>query len=96
MEELRAPLADRLVLTLINNREIQKKHFRRQADGAMLLNDDGRKLFLNAWQDRKRDAITHPYLQEKIYWGLVPYVQALLLARHLRGDLDGYPTFFWK
>ena len=62
----------------------------------MLLNDDGRKLFLNAWQDRKRDAITHPYLQEKIYWGLVPYVQALLLARHLRGDLDGYPTFFWK
>ena len=96
MEELRAPLADRLVLTLINNREIQKKHFRRQADGAVLLNDDGRKLFLNAWQDRKRDAITHPYLQEKIYWGLVPYVQALLLARHLRGDLDGYPTFFWK
>ena len=96
MEELRAPLADRLVLTLINNREIQKKHFRRQADGAVLLNDDGRKLFLNAWQERKRDTITHPYLQEKIYWGLVPYVQALLLARYLRGDLDGYPTFFWK
>lgn len=96
MEELRAPLADRLVLTLINNREIQKKHFRRQVDGAVLLNDDGRKLFLNAWQERKRDTITHPYLQEKIYWGLVPYVQALLLARYLRGDLDGYPTFFWK
>ena len=96
MEELRAPLADRLVLTLINNREIKKKHFRRQADGAVLLNDDGRKLFLNAWQERKRDAITHPYLQEKLYWGLIPYVQALLLARYLRGDLDGYPTFFWK
>ena len=96
MEELRAPLADRLVLTLINNREIQKKHFRRQADSAVLLNDDGRKLFLNAWQERKRDTITHPYLQEKIHWGLVPFVQALLLARHLRGDLDGYPTFFWK
>ncbi len=96
MEELRAPLADRLVLTLINNRMVQKNHFRRQADGVVLLNDDGRKLFLNAWQERKRDAITHPYLQEKVYWGLVPYVQALLLARYLRGDLDGYPTFFWK
>ena len=96
MEELRAPLADRLVLTLINNRMVQKNHFRRQADGVVLLNDDGRKLFLNAWQERKRDAITHPYLQEKVYWGLVPYVQALLLARYLRGDLDGYPPFFWK
>ena len=96
MEELRAPLADRLVLTLINNREIQKKHFRRQTDGSVLLNDDGRKVFLNAWQERKRDTITHPYLQEKVPWGLVPYAQALLLARHLRGDLDGYPTFFWK
>lgn len=96
MEELRAPLADRLLLTLINNRMVQKNHFRRQADGVVLLNDDGRKLFLNAWQERKRDAITHPYLQEKVYWGLVPYVQALLLARYLRGDLDGYPTFFWK
>ena len=96
MEELRAPLADRLVLTLINNREIQKKHFQRQADGSVLLSDDGRKLFLNAWQERKRDTITHPYLQEKVYWGLVPYVQALLLARYLRGDLDGYPSFFWK
>lgn len=96
MEELRAPLADRLVLTLINNRMVQKNHFRCQADGVVLLNDDGRKLFLNAWQERKRDAITHPYLQEKVYWGLVPYVQALLLARYLRGDLDGYPTFFWK
>jgi len=96
MEELRAPLADRLVLTLINNRMVQKNHFRRQADGVVLLNDDGRKLFLNAWQERKRDVITHPYLQEKVYWGLVPYVQALLLARYLRGDLDGYPTFFWK
>lgn len=96
MEELRAPLADRLVLTLINNRQIQRKHFLRQADGAVLLNDDGRKVFLNAWQERKRDVITHPYLQEKVYWGLVPYTQALLLARFLRGDLDGYPTFFWK
>ena len=96
MEELRAPLADRLVLTLINTRLIHSKHFKRQADGAVLLDDAGRKIFLNAWQERKRDMITHPYLQEKIYWGLVPYVQALLLARCLRGDLDGYPSFFWK
>lgn len=96
MEELRGPLADRLVLSLINTRVIQPKHFRSQPDGAVLLNDDGRKVFLNYWQERKRDTITHPYLQEKIHWGLVPYVQALLLSRYLRGDLDGYPSFFWK
>ena len=96
MEELRGPLADRLALTLINTRAIQAKHFSRQADGAVLLNDDGRKIFLNAWQDRKRETLTHPYLKEKLYWGLVPYVQALLLARCLRGDLDGYPPFLWK
>lgn len=96
MEELRAPLADRLALTLINNRVIQPRHFQRHADGAVFLNDEGRKLFLNAWQERKRDTLTHPYLQEKVCWGLVPYTQALLLARCLRGDLDGYPSFFWK
>lgn len=96
MEELRGPLADRLCLTLINTRELQPKHFQCQAGGAILLTDDGRKLFLNAWQSRKREAITHPYLKEKIAWGLVPYVQALLLARTLRGDLDSYPPFLWK
>ena len=96
MEELRGPMADRLVLTLINTRAIQARHFQRQADGAVLLNDEGRKLFLNAWQERKRETLTHPYLKEKIYWGLVPYVQALLLARCLRGDLDGYPPLLWK
>ena len=96
MEELRGPLADRLVLTLINTRSIQAKHFQRQTDNAVLLNDEGRKLFLSAWQERKREMMTHPYLKEKIFWGLVPYVQALLLARCLRGDLDGYPPFLWK
>ena len=96
MEELRGPLADRLVLTLINTRAIQAKHFQRQAHGAVYFSDEGRKLFLNAWQERKRETLTHPYLKEKIYWGLVPYVQALLLARCLRGDLDGYPPFLWK
>lgn len=96
MEELRGPMADRFVISLINTRVIQAKHFTGQSNGAILLNDNGRKVFLNAWQERKREEIKHPYLQEKIERGLVPYVQALLLARYLRGDLDGYPPFLWK
>ena len=96
MEELRPVFADRLVLKLINTREVQPKHFRREAGGAVYLNDEGRKILLNSWQLRKREEITHPYLKEKIPRGLVPHVQALLLARHLRGDLDGYPPFLWK
>lgn len=96
MEELRAPIADRFVLTLINTRALRKEHFTRQTGGAVLLDDDGRKTVLNAWQAHKRETITHPYLKEKLYWGLVPYVQALLLSRHLRGDLDAYPPFLWK
>ncbi|MDO4548057.1 MAG: type I-C CRISPR-associated endonuclease Cas1c [Clostridia bacterium] len=96
MEELRGIMADRLVLTLINTKAIQPKHFTRQAGSAVLLNADGRKIFLSAWQERKREVITHPYLKEKIYWGLVPYVQSLLLARYLREDMDGYPPFLWK
>jgi len=96
MEELRGPVADRLVLTLINNRMIRDKHFERRQDGSAFLNPDGRKILLTAWQNHKREEITHPYLKEKIAWGLVPYVQSLLLARYLRGDLDGYPPFLWK
>lgn len=96
MEELRAPMADRLCITLVNNRVLQDKHFDRQESGAVFLNDAGRKHFLTAWQNRKREEITHPFLKEKIMWGLVPYVQALLLARTLRGDTDGYPPFLWK
>ena len=96
MEELRASLADRLVLTLINTRVLQKTHFRTQPGGAVLLTDEGRKALLNAWQTKKKEEITHPYLKEKIPWGLIPYVQALLLARHLRGDLEPYPPFLWK
>lgn len=95
-EELRAPFADRLVLTLINNRIIQDKHFDRQESGTVLLNDNGRKLFLKHWQEKKRDEITHPFLKEKLPWGLVPYVQSLLLARSIRGDVDEYPPFLWK
>lgn len=96
MEELRAPFVDRFVLTLINNRQIQQKHFVHQSSGAVLLTDEGRKLLLNAWQTRKREEIRHPYLKEKLSWGLVPFVQALLLARTVRGDLDAYPAFLWK
>ena len=67
-----------------------------EESGAVLLKDDGRKRFLSAWQEKKQEVINHPFLQEKLSWGLVPYVQATLLARYLRGDLDGYPPFLWK
>ncbi len=96
MEELRAVTVDRFVLTLINNRQIRKEHFQITESGAVEFTDDGKKKFLTAWQERKREQLTHPYLKEKISWGLVPYVQALLLARYLREDLDGYPPFLWK
>lgn len=96
MEELRPVMADRFVLTLINTKAIQPVHFERQKDNAVLLNGDGRKVFFNAWQNHKKEMITHPYLKEKIEWGLVPYVQALLLARTIRGDIDEYPPFLWK
>ena len=96
MEELRPCLADRFVLTAINNRVMQPADFDRSEDGAVLLTDDGRKKFLKSWQERKQETITHPYLGEKIPWGLVPYLQALLLSRFLRGDLDAYPPFLWK
>ena len=96
MEELRPCMADRFVLTLVNNRMIKPEDFQVQSSGAVLLTEDGRRKFLKAWQERKRDTLTHPYLGEKMSWGMVPYVQALLLARFLRGDLDAYPPFLWK
>ncbi len=96
MEELRPCMADRFVLTLINNRVMKAGDFETGENGAVLLTDQGRRGFLKAWQEKKKDALTHPYLKEKLSWGLVPYVQALLLARYLRGDLDAYPPFLWK
>jgi len=96
MEELRPCMADRFVLTIINNRMIRPEDFQTQDSGAVLLTEEGRKKFLKAWQERKRDTLTHPYLNEKLSWGMIPYIQALLLARYLRGDLDGYPPFLWK
>ena len=96
MEELRAVLADRFVLSLVNKRMITSKNFTQKENGAVLLDEDGRKIILTEWQNRKKETITHPFLQEKVEWGMVPYVQAMLLARFLRGDLDGYPAFLWK
>ena len=96
MEELRPCMADRFVLTLINNRVVNEKDFIRQDSGAVLLTDDGRRKFFSAWQEKKREQLKHPYLEEKLQWGMIPYVQAQLLARLLRGDLDEYPPFLWK
>lgn len=96
MEELRPCMADRFVLTVINNRMLRPEDFQTQSSGAVLLTDDGRRSFLKAWQEKKRETLTHPYLGEKLAWDMIPYVQALLLARHLRGDLDAYPPFLWK
>lgn len=96
MEELRSVYADRFVLTLINNRIFSPKDFVKQESGAVHLTDESRRILLEQWQNRKKDVITHPFLGEKIPWGLVPHVQALLLARFIRGDLDEYPAFLWN
>jgi CRISPR-associated protein Cas1 len=96
MEELRPVLADRLALSLINRRQLRGEDFETHDGGAVLLGDEGRKTVLTAWQDRKKEERQHPFLGETVPHGLVPYLQALLLARHLRGDLDAYPPWFWK
>ena len=96
MEELRPCMADRFVLTLINNRQVKAADFQYMESGAVLLTDSGRKTFLKHWQEKKKETLTHPYLGEKLPWGMIPYIQALLLARYLRGDLDAYPPFLWK
>ena len=96
MEEFRSIMADRFVITLINKKVVNKSHFVSKEDGAVLLNDTGRRVFLKAWQEKKQTMIKHPFLGDRIEWGMAPYVQALLLARYIRGDLDEYPPFFWK
>lgn len=96
MEELRPCMADRFVLTLINDRAVMPEDFRQQESGAVFLTLEGRRKVQKEWQNKKQQKITHPFLKEKLEWGMVPYVQALLLARFLRGDLDGYPPFLWK
>jgi len=96
MEEFRPCMVDRFVLTLINNGVIGSEDFDESETGAVLLNEDGRRKFLRQWRNRMQETITHPYLEEKIPWGLVPFIQALLLARYIRGDLDRYPAFLWE
>jgi CRISPR-associated protein Cas1 len=96
MEELRPAFADRLVLSLVNRRQLRAADFDRREGGAVMLTDEARKTVLTAWQERKREERTHPFLEEKAPLGLVPYLQAQMLARHLRGDLDAYPPWFWK
>jgi len=96
IEELRPVLADRLALTLVNRQQISSSGFRRLETGAVVMDDHTRKAVLMAWQKRKQEEIVHPFLGESIPLGLAPYVQAMLLARQLRGDLDSYPCFFWR
>ena len=93
LEELRAPFAYRFVLSLINLGTINEGDFCQKETGAYSLTDDARKRFLAAWQKRKQETITHPYLKEKLPWGLVPHTQAMLLSRYIRSDLAAYPPF---
>ena len=96
MEELRAVMVDRFVLKLINLKIMTALDIVQKPNGACLLKEQARKKLITQWQNGKQIEITHPYLKEKMKWGLVPFLQAQLLARYLRGDLDEYPPFFWK
>ncbi|MGV8119777.1 MAG: type I-C CRISPR-associated endonuclease Cas1c [Candidatus Xenobiia bacterium LiM19] len=96
MEEFRPYLADRLALSLVNRQQLRGKGFIKSESGAVQMDDDTRKELLVAYQKRKTEEITHPFIGEKMSLGLLPYIQAMLLARHLRGDLDGYPPFIWR
>jgi CRISPR-associated protein Cas1 len=96
MEEFRAPLADRTALSLVNLQQLGPRDFKTSESGAVKMTDAARKTVLLSWQQKKKETILHPFLGEKVEIGLLPYVQALLLARHLRGDLDAYPPFLLK
>ena len=96
MEEFRPCVADRFVLTVLNNRMVKPSDFVVQENDSVLLKDDARRMILKLWQEKKQDRITHPYTGEKIPWGMAVFLQALLFARTLRGDLDEYPPFLWK
>lgn len=95
MEELRAPLGDRFVISLLNLKQISSKNFD-TTNSEFRLKEDARRLVIREWQLRKKEQIIHPFLKEKIEIGLIPYCQAQLLAKHMRGDLDGYPPFIWR
>jgi len=96
VEELRAYLVDRLTLSMINTGQIQEQDFIFKESGAVILDDSGRRKVIEAWQNRKQQTVLHPYIDERVEVGLIPYVQAMLLARYIRGDIDGYPPFMIK
>ena len=96
MEEFRAPLVDRLALTLINRRQVNADGFRVTASGAVEMTAETRKEVLTAWQKRKLEEVVHPFMEERMPAGMLVHAQAMLLARHLRGDLDAYPAMIWK
>lgn len=96
MEELRPYIVDRFVITMINKNQVSKDDFSYKESGAYILNPEAKKRILQNWQSKKQETITHPYLKEKVEIGLIPYVQALLLARYLRGDIDAYPPFLMR
>ncbi len=96
MEELRPYMGDRFVLTLVNNGQVSPQDFLQKETGAVLMDEETRRRLLAEWQKRKREEVIHPFLEEKVSIGLIPYAQALLLARHLRGDMDDYPPFLMR
>ena len=96
MEEFRPVIADRLVLSLINRRQLTKNCFTKVSNGAVMMEDDARKTVLTEYQNRKQDKIHHPYIEETVPIGLLFFIQSNLMARYIRGDIDGYPPFFWR
>lgn len=96
VEEFRAVMCDRFVLMLINKKMVSRKDFEKRENGSVEMTEEGRRNFITAWQEKKAQSITHPFLEEKVEWGMIPYVQALLMSRYIRGDLDDYPAFLWK
>ncbi len=96
MEEFRPFLADRLVLSLIILKQVQGNGFNHAEAGGIMMEDDTRRTVLVAYQERKKEELVHPFLDEKVSIGMLFHIQALLMARYLRGDLDGYPPFIWR
>ena len=96
LEEFRAFFADRLILSLINRKQVSIQQFEKTASGAVIMNETARKTLLSEYQKRKEDVITHPYVNKKMHIAILFQVQAQLLARYIRGDIDGYPVYLWK
>ena len=96
LEEFRAPFVDRFVLTMINKKIVTDASFTEKESGAVILTENARRDFLDQWQKKKQEELLHPYLKEKVQWGMIPFVQAMLVAKYIRGDLDDYPPFVWK